>query len=149
MSSKHRKWWKFSIDGLDASKTNGETEPHLTSQCRQSRRKADTGIQYRPRIVDVDIDCGHRFADLVSKTHISIFVSSLSFFSLVFSKTPRKTSKTPRIFLSLRTPRDLGGQAENTPKDQGNSQQEKHQGNKNIKGRRTGLFPYEAVSCDP
>ena len=31
----------------------------------------------------------------------------LSFFSLVFSKIPRKTSKTPRVFLILRTPKTL------------------------------------------
>ena len=41
-----------------ASKTNGTTRPQLT---RESKRKADTEIQYRPRIVDADPD----FADPV------------------------------------------------------------------------------------
>ena len=46
---------------LDASKTNEQTRPQLTCHCRESRRKADTEFQYRPRIVDTDIDCGPRF----------------------------------------------------------------------------------------
>ena len=41
---------KFSIDPLC-----------LQKQGRNSKRKADTEIQYRPRIVDTDIDCGPRF----------------------------------------------------------------------------------------
>ena len=40
------------------SKTNGT---QLTHHGRESKRKADTEIQYRPRIVDMDIDCGPRF----------------------------------------------------------------------------------------
>ena len=44
-----------------ASKTDGTTRPQLTHQGRESKRKADTEIQYRPRIVDTDIDCGPRF----------------------------------------------------------------------------------------
>ena len=43
------------------SKTNGTTRPQLTRHDRESKRKADTEIQYRPRIVDTDIDCGPRF----------------------------------------------------------------------------------------
>ena len=46
---------KFSIDWLDASKTNNQTQPQLTRHCRESKRKADTEFQYRPRIVDTDI----------------------------------------------------------------------------------------------
>ena len=61
---------------------------------------------------------------------------TLSFFSLVFSKTPRKTSKTPRIFLTLRTLKNPVKQAEQTQKDQGNSQEEKDQGNKNTKEKK-------------
>ena len=34
--------------------------PKPTRHCRESRRKADTEFQYRPRIVDTDIDCGPR-----------------------------------------------------------------------------------------
>ena len=49
---------KFSIDCLYASKTNGT---QLTHHGRESKRKADTEIQYRPHIVDTDIDCGPRF----------------------------------------------------------------------------------------
>ena len=52
---------KFSIDCLNASKTNEETQRQVTRHCRESRRKADTEFQYRPRIVDTDIDCGPRF----------------------------------------------------------------------------------------
>ena len=52
---------KFSIDCLDASKSNDETRLQLTRHCRESKRKADTEFQYRPRIVDTDIDCGPRF----------------------------------------------------------------------------------------
>ena len=52
-----------------ASKSNGTTRPQLTSQCRESKRKTNTEIQYRPRIVDTDIDCGPRFcSDPVSET---------------------------------------------------------------------------------
>ena len=40
---------KFSVD-------MGKTRPQPTSQCRQSKRRADTGIQYRPHIADADID---------------------------------------------------------------------------------------------
>ena len=61
---------KFSIDCLDASKTNEQTQPQVTRYCRESRRKADTEFQYQPRIVDTDLDCGPRFADPVSETHI-------------------------------------------------------------------------------
>ena len=63
-------------------------------------------------------------------------VPTLSFFSLVFSKIPRKTSKTPRNFLTLQALKTPGKWAENTPKDQGNPQQEKHQGNKNTKEKK-------------
>ena len=52
---------KFSIDCLDASKTKEKKQPQVTRHCRESRRKADTEFQYRPRIVDTDIDCGPRF----------------------------------------------------------------------------------------
>ena len=66
-------------------------------------------------------------------------VPALSFFSLVFSKIPRKTSKTPRIDLTLRALKTSGKQAENTPKDQGiSSSKKKHQGNKAPRKRRTG-----------
>ena len=41
---------KFSIDPLC-----------LQNQGRKSKRKTDTEIQYRPRIVDTDVDCGPRF----------------------------------------------------------------------------------------
>ena len=64
------------------------------------------------------------------------YVKTLSFFSLVFSKIPRKTSKTPRNFLPLRALKNPGKWAENTPKDQGNPQQEKHQGNRNTKEKK-------------
>ena len=63
-------------------------------------------------------------------------VKTLSFFSWVFSKTPRKTSKIPRIFLTVRTLKNPVKQAENTQKDQGNSQEEKDQGNKNTKEKK-------------
>ena len=36
---------KFSIDCLDASKTNEQTQPQVTRHCRESRRKADTEFQ--------------------------------------------------------------------------------------------------------
>ena len=52
---------KFSIDCLDASKTKEQTQPQVTRYCKESRRKADTEFQYRPRIVDTEIDCGPRF----------------------------------------------------------------------------------------
>ena len=54
---------KFSIDCLEASKINGKTWPHLTSQCRQSKRKTNT-------VVDTDVtschhvNCRHRFCGL-------------------------------------------------------------------------------------
>ena len=51
---------KFSIDP-HASKTNGTTRPQLIHHGRESKRKADKEIQYRPRIVDTHIDCGPRF----------------------------------------------------------------------------------------
>ena len=44
-----------------ASKTNGTNRPQLTHHGRESKRKADTEIQHRPRIADTDIDCGPRF----------------------------------------------------------------------------------------
>ena len=68
--------------------------------------------------------------------------TSLSFFSLVFSKITRKTSKMSRIFLALRTPKSLGKYRENAQKDQGNSQQEKQQGNKNIKEKKDRVTPW-------
>ena len=34
----------------------GQTRPQLTRHGRESKRKADTEIQYRPPIVDTDID---------------------------------------------------------------------------------------------
>ena len=46
---------KFSVNGLDASKTNAKLSPG------QHRQIADTEILYRPRIVDMDINWGHRF----------------------------------------------------------------------------------------
>ena len=134
----------------------------------------------------------HPFPKLRSKPSLA-----LSFFSLVFSKTPRKTSKIPRIFspckplgpcamttklldnqictfkilLSWRFQRKIAfwtillsatkgpppsksenfifivvspslnlekpcKKTENTQKDQGNSQEEKHQGNKNSKEKK-------------
>ena len=68
---------KFSIDPLDASKTNGTTRPQLTHHGRESKRKADTEIQYRPRIVDTDIDCrprfcGPRFRDSYWKKDVNV-----------------------------------------------------------------------------
>ena len=61
---------KLSIDCLDAYKTNNQTRPQLARHCRESKRKANMEFQYRPRIIDTDIDCGHRFADPVSETPI-------------------------------------------------------------------------------
>ena len=61
---------------------------------------------------------------------------TLSFFSLVFSKTPRKTSKIPRISLTVLTLKNSVKQAENTGKHQGNSHEEKHQGNRNTKEKK-------------
>ena len=52
---------KFSIDCLDASEINGTTRPQLTRHGRELKTKADREIQYRPRTVDTDIDCGPRF----------------------------------------------------------------------------------------
>ena len=43
---------KFSIDCLDASNPNEQTQLQVTRYCRESRRKADMELQYRPRIVD-------------------------------------------------------------------------------------------------
>ena len=48
-----------SVSNPYVSKTNGTTRPQLTHHGREAKRKADTEIQYRPRIVDTDIDCGH------------------------------------------------------------------------------------------
>ena len=49
----------------------GTTRPQLTCHSRESKRKADTEIQYRPRIVDTDIDCGPRFCLEEPKGHPS------------------------------------------------------------------------------
>ena len=60
---------KFSIDCLDASKTNELTQPQVTRYCGESRRKADTEFQYRPSIVDADpVFADPVFADPVSET---------------------------------------------------------------------------------
>ena len=40
------------------------------------------------------------------------------------------------MFLAVRTLKNLVKEAENTPKDQGNSQEEKHQGNRNTKEKK-------------
>ena len=48
---------KLSIDPLYLQ-TNGTTRPQLTRHDRESKRRADTEIQYRPGIVDTDIDWG-------------------------------------------------------------------------------------------
>ena len=61
----------------------------------------------------------------------------------------RKLSKTSRISLTLRTLKIPVRLAENTPKYQGNPQQEKHQGNRNIKEKKaiaTGIARYEFKS---
>ena len=53
--------WKFSVDRLDASKTNRIIQPQLIGKGRPSKRKTNMEIQYRPHIVHSDIDFGQRF----------------------------------------------------------------------------------------
>ena len=81
------------------------------------------------------------------KSHQSGYSGQLS--SLVFPKIPRQTSKTPRISLNLRTLKKPGKYAQNTPKDQGIAQEEKHQGNKNTKEKSlVSLFAERGKSLD-
>ena len=52
-----------SVSTRYASKTNGTTQPQLAHHGRESKKKADTEIQYRRRIIDADVDCGPRSRD--------------------------------------------------------------------------------------
>ena len=63
---------------------------------------------------------------------------ALSFFSLVLSKTPRKTSKTPRIFLALRTLENLENKHSRKPRNFAARKAPKKQKRQGKEGQRRG-----------
>ena len=83
----------------------------------------------------------HRLIDptLRSNTLQGVDFPVLLFLGL-FEKYQGKPPKTTRISLTFRILKNLGEEAENTPKDQGISQREKHQGKKNTKEKKDRVW---------
>ena len=68
--------------------------PKPTRHCRESRRKADTEFQYRPRIVDTDIDCGPRVCGPRFRDSYSVLCIPIS----GTKKEPKPKLLSPDIF---------------------------------------------------
>ena len=76
------------------------------------------------------------------KTSCAFFVPYVLLFLGLFENT-KENLKSTKDFLTLRTLKNLGKYAENTPKDQGFTQQEKHQGNENTKEKKDRVLSSE------
>ena len=84
---------------------------------------------------------GKPFQQGTSDSHglLEFSEASLSFFSLVFSKIPRKTLKTARIFLALRTLKTLKSKQKHSQRPRNLA------GNKNTTEKKDRLYLDEAM----
>ena len=159
-------WTKWSSTNSSSTVFLPYNGTQLTHQRRESKRKADTEIQYRPRIVDTDIDCGPRFADPVSETpsdwtefyvrkfYAPHLLPTLIFLSLPsFWKKTRKTTERAMICSLCRTPEVPGKEGKTLKKARKFNATKKarkerkirvNDGGKKISGKRVRVYGWES-----